>query len=509
MENTMGDPPISAALVDHCAFSQVQFNSVEKFYVPGGDVMCYYVFTPQFIPHRKDWIGIFKVGWKTTREYYTFMWVVVPDDPSKESSKQQEVKFKAYYLPKDDEHYQFCYVDLNGVVRGASIPFQFRAETENDIVVVTTKERVEEIEQLNEELYQENQTLKNTCANLQEMLSEAQAELQKKQERVEETEQLNEELHQENQTLKDTCASLQDMLSEAQAELQKKQERVEETEQLNEELYQENQTLKGTCTSLQEMLSEAQAELQKKQERVEEMEQLNEELYQENQTLKPDTCANLQEMLSEAQAELQKKQEALQALEQDVEKQKVCWENEVLQLKEYNQEIVSEMETIKLQVEKLQTQLSSKDSELEKLAQHDKERTHLWLKQINWEHRVKITEQGKKLEWTEEIRREKETALRKKEERMQDEVSDLTRLHRCNMDNQVLQTEKDELQDKISNLQKENSKLSLLTQQPSDQGDARNNSGLCYGNPYLEDRLKESLCSTLGLERSNPVVTRL
>lgn len=46
---------------------------------------------------------------------------------------------EAYYLPKDDEYYQFCYIDQDGMVRGASVPFQFRAETEDDILVVTTQ----------------------------------------------------------------------------------------------------------------------------------------------------------------------------------------------------------------------------------------------------------------------------------------------------------------------------------------------------------------------------------
>lgn len=45
----------------------------------------------------------------------------------------------AYYLPKDDEDYQFCYVDQNGDVRGVSIPFQFREDDEeNEIVMVAT-----------------------------------------------------------------------------------------------------------------------------------------------------------------------------------------------------------------------------------------------------------------------------------------------------------------------------------------------------------------------------------
>lgn len=41
------------------------------------------------------------------------------------------------YLPQDDEYYQFCYVDQDGMIRGASVPFQFRVETEDDILVVT------------------------------------------------------------------------------------------------------------------------------------------------------------------------------------------------------------------------------------------------------------------------------------------------------------------------------------------------------------------------------------
>ncbi|PNJ66302.1 CALCOCO2 isoform 22 [Pongo abelii] len=60
MEETIEDPPTSAVLLDHCHFSQVIFSSVEKFYIPGGDVTCHYTFTQHFIPRRKDWIGIFR-----------------------------------------------------------------------------------------------------------------------------------------------------------------------------------------------------------------------------------------------------------------------------------------------------------------------------------------------------------------------------------------------------------------------------------------------------------------
>ncbi|XP_008269561.1 calcium-binding and coiled-coil domain-containing protein 2 isoform X2 [Oryctolagus cuniculus] len=203
MEKSVEDPPTSAILLDHCHFSQVVFNSVEKFYVPGGDITCYYTFTQHFVPRRKDWIGIFRVGWKTTREYYTFMWVTLPADLNKESAKQQEVQFKAYYLPKDDEYYQFCYVDQDGVVRGASIPFQFRPENEEDILVVTTQGQVEEIEQHNKELYRENQELKDSCVSLQTQNADMQAELQRKQEELETLQSINKKLEQEAKEQKD------------------------------------------------------------------------------------------------------------------------------------------------------------------------------------------------------------------------------------------------------------------------------------------------------------------
>uniref|UniRef100_A2A6M5-5 Isoform 5 of Calcium-binding and coiled-coil domain-containing protein 2 n=1 Tax=Mus musculus TaxID=10090 RepID=A2A6M5-5 len=174
-------------LLEHGNFSQVLFNNVEKFYAPRGDIMCYYTLTEKFIPRRKDWIGIFKVGWKTTQEYYTFMWAPLPKDQNKDSATQQEIQFKAYYLPKDVERYQFCYVDEDGLVRGTSVPFQFCPDPDEDIMVVINKEKVEEMEQLSEELYQQNQELKDKYADLHE-------QLQRKQVALEATQRVNKTL---------------------------------------------------------------------------------------------------------------------------------------------------------------------------------------------------------------------------------------------------------------------------------------------------------------------------
>ncbi|NXF10944.1 CACO2 protein, partial [Smithornis capensis] len=224
------EPPTSAVFLDSCHFSQVVFNNVEKFYVPGGDVNCYYTLTQNITPRGKDWVGIFRVGWKTTREYYTFLWAPLPADVPRDTAGQQHIQFKAYYLPKDDEYYQFCYVDQDGVVRGASVPFQFRAEAEDDILVVTTQGEVEEIELQNKNLQKENEELKESFANLQKENMELQEELKKTQALQKSLESLRsntEKLEQELNSLKIENKQLKEQDDCRGAELQQLKEQIQ------------------------------------------------------------------------------------------------------------------------------------------------------------------------------------------------------------------------------------------------------------------------------------------
>uniref|UniRef100_A0A2K6RBU3 Calcium-binding and coiled-coil domain-containing protein 2 n=1 Tax=Rhinopithecus roxellana TaxID=61622 RepID=A0A2K6RBU3_RHIRO len=312
MEKTIEDPPTSAVLLDHCHFSQVIFNSVEKFYIPGGDVTCRYTFTQHFIPRQKDWIGIFRcslnwtiqllitpdtgsiwhqVGWKTVREYYTFMWVTLPIDLNNKSAKQQEVQFKAYYLPKDDEYYQFCYVDQDGVVRGASIPFQFRPENEEDILVVTTQGEVEEIEQHNKELCKENQVLKDSCVSLQKQNSDMQAELQKKQEELETLQSINKKLElkvkeqkdywetellqlkEQNQKMSSENEKMGIRVDQLQAQLSTQEKEMEKLVQGDQDKTEQLEHLKKENGHLFLSLTEQRKDQKKLEQTVEEMKQ--------------------------------------------------------------------------------------------------------------------------------------------------------------------------------------------------------------------------------------------
>ncbi|KAM4859942.1 calcium-binding and coiled-coil domain-containing protein 2-like [Thomomys bottae] len=219
------------------------------------------------------------------------MWVALPSDLKMDLAKQQEVQFKAYYLPKDDECYQFCSVDQDGVVRGASIPFQFRLETEEDILVVTTKGKVEEIEQHNKELCEENQELKDSCATLQKQNSDMQAELKRKQgelgtlhsttnkleEKVKdqkaywETELL--QLKENNQKVSSENEKMAIRVDQLQAQLLTQEKEMEKLVQGDRNKSEQLQHLKSENDQLFISLTEQKAHQKKLQQTVEEMKQ--------------------------------------------------------------------------------------------------------------------------------------------------------------------------------------------------------------------------------------------
>ncbi|XP_078519616.1 tax1-binding protein 1 isoform X7 [Lissotriton helveticus] len=181
-------------------FAHVIFQSVAKSYLPHTQLECHYTLTPNIQPNQKDWVGIFKVGWSTARDYYTFLWSPLPENYVAESTVNCVLSFQGYYLPNDDgEFYQFCYVTHKGEIRGASTPFQFRTsspieelltmedEGQSDMLVVTTKTALLEI-RMEKTLKEKEELLKLTA-----VLEKETAQLRQQVERLE-----NELLHEKD-----------------------------------------------------------------------------------------------------------------------------------------------------------------------------------------------------------------------------------------------------------------------------------------------------------------------
>uniref|UniRef100_A0A8C1WYJ3 Tax1 (human T-cell leukemia virus type I) binding protein 1b n=1 Tax=Cyprinus carpio TaxID=7962 RepID=A0A8C1WYJ3_CYPCA len=239
-------------------FAHVIFQNVGKSYLPHAALECHYTLTQFIKPHPKDWVGIFKVGWSTARDYYTFLWSPLPDSYTEGAAVNRSVVFQGYYVPNDDgEFYQFCYVTHKGEIRGASTPFQFRAhspteeelltmedEGGSDILVVTTKasyleQKMEQIQQEKKELLENLDLLqkerdelideKNRLQKEYELERESSAQLRKDVEELQLSAQgLQEEREEVKRRMEESTARLlqleEDLIGVTQKGLQKETE---------------------------------------------------------------------------------------------------------------------------------------------------------------------------------------------------------------------------------------------------------------------------------------------
>ena len=117
---------------------KVAFIAVPGAYKTGENVLVKYGVDINFETTSRDWVGLFCVGWTSNRDYYTFEWIeggVRKPSEEEEEKTVCQVKFSGSRLPPEDGHfYQFCYVTSNGVVKGASRPFQFVKTVGSDCI---------------------------------------------------------------------------------------------------------------------------------------------------------------------------------------------------------------------------------------------------------------------------------------------------------------------------------------------------------------------------------------
>ncbi|XP_064329663.1 calcium-binding and coiled-coil domain-containing protein 2 [Phalacrocorax carbo] len=409
MDETPDEPPTSAVILDNCHFSQVIFNNVEKFYVPGGDVNCHYTLTQNIVPRGKDWVGIFRVGWKTTRDYYTFMWAPLPSGTPSNTAVQQQIQFKAYYLPKDDEYYQFCYIDQDGMIRGASVPFQFRADTEDDILVVTTEGEVEEIELRNKNLCKENEELKASCASLQKQNTDLQEELSKTQELQNSLETLRsntEKLELELNSLKKENKRLKELDDCRGAELQRLKEQIKNVTVDKESLETRLKTALDHLDQLQVQVLIHQKEVESlSRTDCEKTEQL-ENLKEENRQLRMSrTQQELQNSLETLRSNTEKLELELNSLKKENKRLKElddCRGAELQRLKEQIKNVTVDKESLETRLktaldhlDQLQVQVLIYQKEVESLSRTDCEKTEQLenLKEENRQLRMSRTQQ--------------------------------------------------------------------------------------------------------------------
>uniref|UniRef100_A0A3Q1FC56 Tax1 (human T-cell leukemia virus type I) binding protein 1b n=1 Tax=Acanthochromis polyacanthus TaxID=80966 RepID=A0A3Q1FC56_9TELE len=229
--------------MDTSNFAHVIFQNVGKSYLPHAALECHYTLTQFIKPHPKDWVGIFKVGWSTARDYYTFLWSPLPENYVEGTGVNRTVVFQGYYVPNDDgEFYQFCYVTHKGEIRGASTPFQFRAnspseeelltvedECNSDILVVTTKAGF--LEQKVEEAQREKDELLKNISVLQQEKEQLEAEKENLQKECEQEKEICAQLRRENQEVQHSSQALLEEKEEVKRRLEEATARIIQLEE--------------------------------------------------------------------------------------------------------------------------------------------------------------------------------------------------------------------------------------------------------------------------------------
>ncbi|OPJ81975.1 tax1-binding protein 1 isoform B [Patagioenas fasciata monilis] len=313
---------------------------------------------PVQISH-KDWVGIFKVGWSTARDYYTFLWSPMPENYVEGSTVNCVLTFQGYYLPNDDgEFYQFCYVTHKGEIRGASTPFQFRTsspveelltmedEGNSDMLVVTTKAgllefKIEKIIKEKEELLKVTSVLEKETAQLRDQVERLEKELNYEKQRYDQLQTEQKNNIQASEALKTEVDDLKKRHDEAASKVLQLEEDIMTVTQKAIAKETELDSLKDKLKKV--MLEKEQLECVLKTEKDEK------ELYKEDASI-------LKERLRKAEDQIQaSKQEA------------VLMSKELSDAVNVRDKTMADLHSARLENEKLKKQLADALAELKKI----------------------------------------------------------------------------------------------------------------------------------------------
>lgn len=74
-------------------FKQVVFDCSSNSYPADCDIECNYSVKASYTPDRKDWVGVFRVGWSSVKDVIYYIWVQLPLQLKDDQLQHGSVKF--------------------------------------------------------------------------------------------------------------------------------------------------------------------------------------------------------------------------------------------------------------------------------------------------------------------------------------------------------------------------------------------------------------------------------
>ncbi|XP_056129690.1 calcium-binding and coiled-coil domain-containing protein 1 isoform X2 [Lampris incognitus] len=212
----------------------VEFRNVGCSYFPQSRVDCHYTLSSQHTWASHDWIGLFKVGWSSLRDYHTFVWSLAPDDYQEGTDVNCCVHFQASYLPRPgSQDYEFVYIDGKGEVCSRSPKFTFCAPKPLEDLV--TLEEGTQGEEGGTDMLLVVPRAELLQSRLQECLQERAELLEAQEAESRQRESEREEYKRERKAWDKGRRQLESSISRLQEELKQSQEKMEEMERKQKE----------------------------------------------------------------------------------------------------------------------------------------------------------------------------------------------------------------------------------------------------------------------------------
>lgn len=229
----------------------VNFRDVAENYFSDTRVDCRYTISSQHVWSSHDWIGLFKVGWLTVKDYHTFAWALAPEGYQTGTDANCSVAFYSSYLPRPDgEVYQFVYVDEHGDVSAVSSPFSFCAPRPLDELVTLEQEKNGEEEEDGDDLM----LVVPKALILQSLLEGCQRDLHELHKRFEnadvEVEREREKWMKDRDEFESVRNKMRSQIDELKDNLRQSTEKIEELEQKQKDVQNTHENMSAELNGL-------------------------------------------------------------------------------------------------------------------------------------------------------------------------------------------------------------------------------------------------------------------
>ncbi|XP_029362969.1 calcium-binding and coiled-coil domain-containing protein 1 [Echeneis naucrates] len=305
---------------------RVEFRNVGCSYFPQSRVDCHYTLNSSHNWASNDWIGLFKVGWSSVKDYHTFVWALAPTDYQEGTDVNCSVHFQASYLPKpSSQEYEFVYVDAKGEVCSCSSRFTFCAPKPLEELVTLEEEPHGEEEGSGmllviprAELLQSR--LQECLRERAELLQVQEAANRQREKEKEEYKRATEAWVRKQNNFESDIDWLHEELKQSREKIKEIERKQKEEEALGESLAQEKNALLGAREASEMQIKELEEDIktltQRCVERETELERLKERAKRAGAQRKDEEIErkNLQTKLEQTEAELRSLSKEFQGL---------------------------------------------------------------------------------------------------------------------------------------------------------------------------------------------------